>query len=95
MFLFHWIAVLPVTIKAEASIVGVIGLILAQEASPLSTGNPALAWLDLGTTVAALALLGYILRLVFSGGLVSKTLIEQVVEHTVKEVLRDERERDR
>ena len=91
MFLLSWLTVLPITVKAEASIVGVIGLLVAQEVPPLSSGNPALAWLDLGTTVAALALLGYILRLVFSGGLVSKSLIEQVVEHTVKEVLRDHR----
>lgn len=47
--------------------------------------------LDAGTTVAALGLLAYILRLMFSGDLISKTTIESVVEKAVRETLAETR----
>lgn len=47
--------------------------------------------LDYGVTVAALGLLLYILRMILSGDLVSKSTIAAVVSQAVKEALEAER----
>lgn len=76
------------SVKFKLASASLATLILGQEA-PKVTGTPIPAWLDLGVTIAAIALLGYILRLVFTGALVSKPLIEQVVEKCVRDIIRE------
>lgn len=48
--------------------------------------NPVMEYLDIGTTIAGLSLLAYVLRLVFSGNLVTKSLVIEIVEHTVRDL---------
>jgi len=79
---------IDISLKLKAAFVGLGALILAQEI-PVAPASPVPQWLDLGVTIAAIGLLGYILRLVFSGGLVSKEVIEQVAEKAVRETLRN------
>lgn len=85
LFGFH---VLAVT-KFKAAAGGLSGLIVAQAEVPVISQpeSPIAQWLDLGVTVSALALLGYILRLVIGGGLVSKSLVQEVVNQAVRETL--------
>lgn len=77
--------------KFKMASAALAGLIVAQAEVPLVTGNesPIAQWLDLGVTVSALALLGYILRLVIGGGLVSKSLVQEVVDRAVRETLKE------
>ena len=75
----------PAIVKLKVTIPALSATVIAQESLP--SASPVPWWLDLGVTIAALGLLGYILRLVFSGELVSKALIREVV----RQVMADER----
>lgn len=78
--------VLPLKLKLATS--SLATLFVAQEV-PGTLSSPVPGWLDLGVTIAAIVLLGYILKLVFSGGLVAKDLIEQVADLSVKQAVND------
>lgn len=80
------LGVLSAKFKAASS---TLGILLAVEATPTVTTTPVPAWLDLGVTISAIALLGYILRLVFSGNLVSRELVENISEKAVRDTLRE------
>ena len=84
--LFPFLAALPVSAKLQGAAVSLGALILAQDA-PRATGTQIPQWLDLGVTIAAIGLLGYILKLILSGGLVSRELVEQVAEKAVRATL--------
>lgn len=84
VFLFA-LPVLPMA-KLQLAIVSLGALVVAQDTPQW---QPVPQWLDLGVTFAAIGLLGYILKLVFSGGLVSKELVEQIVEKAVRETLEE------
>lgn len=76
--------------KFAAAATGDAVLILAQADIPTlpSPDSTTSQVLDYGVTIAALGLLGYMIRLVLSGDLVSKSTIEAVVSQAVNEALR-------
>ena len=80
--------------KIAGVVVAEVGLIVAQTTPTSSSGFLSGNVFDAGTTIAALGLLAYLLRMLTSGDLVSRQTIQSVVESAVRETLREERRND-
>ncbi len=73
-----------------AAVAAADGLVIRAQSTPLPSVNaPVDAIFEYGLTAAALGLLFYMIRMVLSGDLISKSNIAPVVTQSVKEAIDD------